>query len=98
MKIVYNACFGGFGLSDLAIGMLAEKAPDLVDVSDGSVECCQRHDQRLVEVVERLGRRADGPFSRLMIAEVPDGIEYGIIDYDGTETIFEIGHAWGCQA
>jgi hypothetical protein len=84
MKIVINRCFGGFGLSEEALALLdIEYAWDI-----------QRNDPRLVEVVERLGKAANGACSELRVVEIPDGVEYNLSDYDGVETIHEKHRMW----
>jgi hypothetical protein len=49
----------------------------------------------LVKVVESLGREANGSCSDLKVVEIPDGIEWGIEEYDGMETIHEKHRSWG---
>jgi hypothetical protein len=79
MKIVINSCYGGFGLSEKLISEL--------NITD--IYSLERHDQRLVEAVERLGDEANGFYSELSIVEIPDGLDYTIVEYDGMETISE---------
>jgi hypothetical protein len=87
-KIVYNACFGGFGLSDKAVARYWEikglPAPDnfsRFDLED------DRADPILVQVVEELGQDAGDAFSDLYIRELPEGTLYRIDEYDGMETV-----------
>ena len=65
VKVVFNSCFGGFGLSAEAVNLYLEKSgsalPDEVS----------RHDPILVEVVEALDQVAAGFCSYLKIKEVP---------------------------
>jgi hypothetical protein len=102
-KIVYNSCYGGFGLSDAAIKRYAELkgisiylCPGYVyrnlwayTETDDSFDCddIARHDHCLVQVVEELGINAYGPHARLDILDVPDGARYNIDEYDGMETV-----------
>ena len=91
-KVVYNACYGGFGLSDEALTRMKE----LGYTGDASV-CynnkyvylygCARHDPILVQVVEELGKKANSPASDLCIAEVSG--PYRIEEHDGSETVYE---------
>ena len=90
MKVVYNGCFGGFSLSDKAIDLYNKKSglevaryPDL-----------ERHDKYLVEVVEELGKLADGFCADLCIKEIPDGASYEIDDYDGNESVVPPRQSW----
>ena len=46
----------------------------------------------LVAAVER---EIEAGNDELAVVEVPDGIEFGIFDYDGLETVYEVGHTWG---
>ena len=79
MKVVYNACFGGFGLSAAAIEMLGlETYKDMYTID--------RHDPKLVEVVEKLGLKANGNYARLEIEDIKGG-KYYIDDYCGHETV-----------
>ena len=77
MKIVYNECYGGFGLSTLAASEMGHTDPHHF----------ARNDPRLVEVVERLGAAADNRYSRLKIFDVPDGSHWMIEEYDGFEGV-----------
>lgn len=86
-KVVYNNRFGGFRLSKEALKYLSDKYGIKVDW----VNCClkeeiQRHDKRLVEVVELLGDKANGVCAKLEIAEI-DGDVYRIDNYDGAENV-----------
>lgn len=85
-KIVYNACFGGFGLSKKAIDrywqLKGEPMPEgWWDKNVG------RADPVLVQVVEELGGEADGAFADLQIRELPAGALYRIDEYDGSEAV-----------
>lgn len=53
-----------------------------------------REDNSLVEVVEELGEKASGKFGRLVVVEIPDGMDYVIDDYDGFETLHENVRVW----
>jgi hypothetical protein len=55
----------------------------------------QRTHPLLVKVVEALGNRANGSHARLVVVEIPDGVEFEIKDYDGMETIHEKHRSWG---
>ncbi len=54
-----------------------------------------RADPDLVQVVEELGKKADGDYAELKIVEIPDGVEYEIDEYDGQESIHETHRSWG---
>lgn len=88
VKIVYNSCFGGFGLSDAALALYREYSgnndPDLYE---GDLD---RADPHLVRVVEELGEGASGDYSRLRIEDVPAGARYRIDEYDGSERVMTV--------
>ena len=49
----------------------------------------------IVKVVEELGEKAGSRFSKLIVVEVPDNVEWYIDDYDGLEHIAEKHETWG---
>ena len=53
-----------------------------------------RTDKDLIEIVERLGEKANGQYAKLAIVEIPDGIEWEIDEYDGIESIEETHRSW----
>ena len=53
-----------------------------------------RADPKLVQVVEELGEAASGKYAELKVIEIPDGIEWEILDYDGYETVHEKHRSW----
>lgn len=53
-----------------------------------------RSDPLLIQVVEELGRDADGDCAELKIVEIPDGTDYEIDEYDGIERIAEAHRVW----
>ena len=88
-KVVINNCFGGFGLSTEALDYLEDKfGLQVIRDRYGSYleDNLERHDHRLVEVVEVLGEEASDSFSRLVIREVSSPM-YRIEEYDGLESI-----------
>lgn len=85
-KVVINVCFGGYGsFSEEAIklykelGGQAEVRKDRILVG--------RTDEILIQVIERLGSKADGEYSSYEIEEVPDGFDWDIDEYDGAESL-----------
>ena len=107
-KIVINNCFGGFGLSQEALMELQKLDDNLVVTDDTAMlhretlwlaedlHGCPsfRANLNLVEVVEKLGSRADGDYSKLYIVEIPDDVEYTIENYDGQEWVAEVHRTW----
>jgi hypothetical protein len=86
-KIVINRCYGGFSLSDQACAEL--------DCSQYAYcEDDKRNDPKLVECVERLGKAASGAIADLEVVEIPDGVEWTIEEYDGSEWVAEKHRTW----
>lgn len=58
----------------------------------------ERHDPKLIQVVEELGgghrKGASGACAELTIVEIPDGTDYEIEEYDGNEHIAEKHKTW----
>lgn len=84
-KVVYNACYGGFSLSEGAIARYKEikgSVPDNFYPRD-----IERDDPALVQVVEELGSKANGHCAALQIEDVPKGTEWRIDEYDGNESV-----------
>jgi len=107
-KVVVNKCYGGFGLSVKATELYLNKkgftfthqkgkwGSDFVVEEDeefyeGEIE---RDDPMLVQVVEELGGEANGSYANLTVVEVPDGISWGVEEYDGYEYVAEAHRTW----
>ncbi len=54
-----------------------------------------RTDPLLIQVIEELGKKANGYCASLKIVEIPDGVDYKISEYDGSEHIAEKHRTWG---
>lgn len=94
MKVAINTRFGAFGLPRKELDRLREEAPELFFDWGGfrDYEPWVRAHPALVAAVER---EIETGNDELAVVEVPDGIEFGIFDYDGLETVYEVGHTWG---
>lgn len=82
-KVVINACYGGFCLSEKALEKLGIEYSDDID----------RDDPRLVAVVEEMGEEAydDSDSTELKVVEIPDNCtDYMIRDDDGYESIIYV--------
>lgn len=91
-KIVINACYGGFGLSDAACDMYVMRAGITRD--DFHHSDLERDDPILVKIVEELGEAADGRCASLTIVEIPDDVKWEICEYDGSEWVAEQHRKW----
>lgn len=91
-KIVINRCIGGFGLSKEALDLYNELAGTDYDWY-GQIK--SRDCPHLVQVVEQLGSdKASDSYAKLKVVEVPDDIEWVIMDYDGSEWVAEKHRTW----
>lgn len=107
MKVAYNACYGGFGLSKSALVEIARlKGIDLTGM-DFKYSCFankdftktfdfsdDRTDKDLISVIESLGERANGDCADLQIEEIPDGASFEISEYDGSESVVPPRQSW----
>ncbi len=101
MKVLVNDCYGGYGISleaeqlyftkkGISFELIEERYGRGKYLIDGEVAYAEidRDDPILIEVVEEIGsERASGEHAELSISEIPDGCEYDIHEYDGTEYI-----------
>ena len=60
-----------------------------------SVVLAERFPEAHPALVAAVEREIETGNDELAVVEVPDGIEFGIFDYDGIETVYEVGHIWG---
>jgi MinD superfamily P-loop ATPase len=101
-KIVINACYGGFSLSDKAIkcyarikGITLSSEIDDYGYTHYTTDYDKyfrdseiaRDDQALAQVVEELGVDANGNGAKLMVIDLAPGTLYRIREYDGMEYI-----------
>jgi hypothetical protein len=93
-KIVINADWGGFGLSDEAWQRYCEFTGQ--DHTDENLyhRDTPRDDPYLVKVVEEMGSAANGDFADLKIVEIPADVEWQIGEYDGREWVAEKHRTW----
>ena len=102
MKVVINSCYGGFGLSKLAMesyaqrkGLQLGKWNQTFGFYEGvSGHDIPRDDKDLVEIVESLGSLANGSCAELKVIEIPDGVNWYVEEYDGMEHIAERHRTW----
>ena len=88
-KVCINTCYGGFGLSDLAMQQLP------IEFDEYCLTVKERSHPSLIKVVEELGKAANGRYACLKVIEVNnDAINPRIENYDGMEWVAE-GRTWG---
>jgi hypothetical protein len=90
-KLSKNPMWGGPSL----LGEKYDDGSEVDHVWESYGRDIERTDQILVKVVQRLRAKANGKFSKLGIAEIPDGIKYEIEEYDGIEWVAEKHRTWG---
>jgi hypothetical protein len=90
MKVVINTCYGGFGLSDDAFTRYKNESGN----TEISYYGIPRNDPILVSIVEELGEDSWGRWASLKIVDIPDGIEWDIEEYDGSEWVAETHRTW----
>ena len=94
-KVVYNISYGGFSISPEALtrmrelGFTGKASTHNIYTHNTYIYLydCARHDPILVQVVEELGKKANGRGSDLCIAQVFG--PYRIEEYDGAESVIE---------
>jgi len=80
----------GFGMHHYAAGHVGD-----TDHYLSSFEMLNdRADADLVAVVEQFGKEADTKHSELKIVEIPDDVEWFIVEYDGLEHVAEAHRTW----
>ena len=90
MKVVYNCCFGGFSLSEAGVRRyLSLRSMPHTDDLNG-LRNIDRSCPFLVQTVEELGKRANGPFAALDIIDIPAGSLWRIDEYDGMESVMTV--------
>jgi hypothetical protein len=95
MKVVINACYGGFSLSDAGIARYLELADlSMTSADEFYARDIPRDDAALVQVVEEMGSMANGSFAILKIVEIPKDVNWYIEDYDGQEWVAERHRTW----
>lgn len=99
----------GMKLTDYLSGGYADPSADFVRLKDSLIRdqkyavCHSRSENSfrcnpiVVRVVEELGEKANGPFAKLKIVDVPFDSPRGweIDEYDGMERIVETHASWG---
>ena len=84
-KVAYNTCYGGFGLSKKA-ELLYRALKNMSEEDDLFADELDRHDPVLIDVIEKLGKEADGFLAKLAIRTI-NSSKYRIAEYDGIERV-----------
>jgi hypothetical protein len=90
MKVVINDCYGGFGLTEIALEEY-KKRKGITD-PDFYYYGISRDCRVLVEMVE--GGGVDSTYSSLKVVEIPDDVDWYIQEYDGREWVAEKHRTW----
>ena len=87
-ELVINKCYGGFGLSELALQEYNTKSSTPLTPSMYDTDL-KRHDPILLQIVKDLGDRAYGQYAKLKIVTIPAQytLFYTIDEYDGMESV-----------
>jgi hypothetical protein len=87
IPVMYNVCFGGFGLSAAAMAEYRHRCPEVAeDLPDFRIA---RHDPVMVAIVEEMGAAASDRYASVRIARIPAQYvnHYEIAEYDGMESV-----------
>jgi hypothetical protein len=90
--IVINRCYGGFGLSQVARELLAQRKN--ISMEKFNIFDIRRDDKDLVAVVQELGAEVNTVHSELKIVEIPEDVKWYIDEYDGMEAVHEAHRSW----
>lgn len=92
IKIVINADYGGFGLSEAAL----EEYKNRKGITDENFYHWDipRDCPVLVAMIEEQGTGINGPYSYLKIVEIPEDVDWYIEENDGDEWIAERHRTW----
>ena len=86
MKIIYNACYGGYGFSLTFLNEYKRRFPTEKDLTEYDESL--RTDPNAIALLEELGSKvSSGHYADLQIEEIPDGVEFRIREYDGMEGV-----------
>lgn len=85
MKVVYNICYGGFGLNAAGLARYNELSGNSEHHSFG----IRRDDPHLVQVVEEMGKECWDKCAKLAVEEIPEIYRdvFEINEYDGMEGV-----------
>ena len=92
MEVLYNACYGGYTVSDRAIQTHQQRINFTINDENDEffyAECFERHDPVFLEIFHELGNDFSGKNSRIKVKKIPKKYEnhYDIHEYDGLERV-----------
>lgn len=88
MKIVINASYGGFSVSENFFKEYNIPYKKAICSCYPTTEIDLRTDPRLIEYIEKFGsEKASGSCAHLVVEEIPKGTYFMIDEYDGFESI-----------
>ena len=88
MKVLINCCYGGFNLSQAFEEELDKRHTNRNWTHYGDPDC--RSDPAVIALAEEWeasGRRFWGDHSLISVEEIPDDVEFTIVEYDGAERL-----------
>ena len=98
IEVVINKCFGGFALSEARMARYAVLKGVTAHPDDENFPIQQwgipRDDPDLVSVVQQLPEDEGIVGTDLRVIEIPDGIEWQIEEWDGSEFIVDKNRIW----
>ena len=95
-EIVINVCYGGYTLSDNAKTIYDKRSPYQQRGPGWRIEDdVSRDDPCLLNIIEAIGlKAAAGVSCELQIVVIPDGVDWEINEYDGSEWVAEKHRTW----
>lgn len=93
IEVLYNACYGGYTVSDRAIKMHQQRINFTINDKNDEwfyAERFERHDPVFLEIFHELGNDFNaGKYSRIKAEKIPKKYEnhYDIYEYDGLERV-----------
>lgn len=105
VDVAVNGCHGGFGLSKVAAQMyisavtgtaranhavyISQNYDTGVDMVCLAYDNIERHDPKLIKVINNYGKRSNGTYASLVIKQIPSYLVsyYSLHEYDGIESV-----------
>jgi hypothetical protein len=80
--------------NEVIFGAPKEEQNDLYNLYSLSNRFEERTNPLLIQVVEELGKDANGQCAELTVLEIPDDVQWEIEEYDGMEWVAEKHRTW----